>query len=126
MIRLLDRIHARFGRVLGDERRVTPEILARVMERGAKDGHLLDSEADLLAEIIELDEIRVREIMTPRVDALFCDLSGADRDEAVRRALERRQSWLPVIDADPDKVVGRVRVTELVRHPERPQGRGRL
>jgi len=118
VIRLLDRIHARLSRVLGEERRVTPEILTRVMERGAQDGHLLDTEADLLAEIIELDEIRVREIMTPRVDALFVDVSGNDRDEAIRRALERRQSWLPVIDGNPDKVVGRVRVTELVRHPD--------
>jgi CBS domain containing-hemolysin-like protein len=85
------------------------------MERGAKEGALLGVEADLLAEIIELGEIRVREIMTPRVDTLFVDVSGADREGVARAALERRLSWIPVIEGVPDRVLGRVRVLDLFR-----------
>ena len=117
---LLDRVQRSLDRFLRPERGITPDLLAKVMERGAEDGDLLASEADLLTEIIELDEIRVREIMKPRVDTFFLDLSGEGRDEACRRAIGQHQSWLPVIDGDPDHVVGRVAVRDLLRKRERP------
>lgn len=102
------------------ERGVTSEVLARIMERGAEEGALLGVEADLLAEVIELDDIRVREIMTPRVDALFLDVSEEEREAVVAEALARRLSWLPVVDGSADKVVGRVRVRDLLQRRERP------
>ena len=117
---LLDRVQRSLDRFLRPERGITPDLLAKVMERGAEDGHLLASEADLLTEIIELDDIRVREIMKPRVDTLFLELSGEERDGACRRAVEQHQTWLPVIDGDPDHVVGRVAVRDLLRKRERP------
>lgn len=97
-----------------------PETLAHVMERGAEEGTLLDLEADLVVQAVELGQIRIREIMTPRVDALFLDISGEDRNEVVEKALARRQSWLPVIDDHPDQIVGRVRLRDLLRDPGRP------
>src|SRR5688500_12636473 len=57
--------------------------------------------------------------MTPRVDAAFIDLSGAGRREAARRAVERKLSWLPVVDATPDQVDGRGSVRELLNRPDR-------
>ncbi|MEW6072280.1 MAG: hemolysin family protein [Planctomycetota bacterium] len=109
--------------LIGSRLGVTAEMLARVMERGQEEGVLLGTEADLLAELVELEGIRVREIMTPRVDALFLPRDGANRAAVVREALARRQSWLPVIDEDPDRVVGRIRVRDLLRHPDRPIAR---
>ncbi len=97
-----------------------PEVLEHVMERGAREGTLLEKEAEIVVQAVELGQVRVREIMTPRVDALFLDLSGEDRDEVVARALAERQSALPVVDGSPDQVVGRVRVRDLLRHRERP------
>ncbi|MEM7308709.1 MAG: hemolysin family protein [Planctomycetota bacterium] len=98
---------------------VTPEDLAQVLASGAAEGALHTVEAGLLAEIVELDDIRVREIMTPRVDALFVDLSEEDRREVSRRAVLEKRSWLPVVDGNPDQLVGQVRVRDLVTKPER-------
>ncbi len=120
LTRALDATTALVSRWLHDDRGLTPDDLAHVLERGAEEGMLLDVEADLLAEIVELDDIRVREIMTPRVDTLFLDHSGEGRAEATRSAIRERQSWLPVIEGDADHVVGRVRVRDLVNQPERP------
>jgi CBS domain containing-hemolysin-like protein len=103
-----------------EERGVTSEVLAHIMERGGEEGTLLGVEADLLAEVIELDDIRVREIMTPRVDTLFLDVSEQDREPVVAEALARRLSWLPVVDGSADKIVGRVRVRDLLHRRERP------
>ena len=117
---LLDRIGSGLDRLLREgEGAITPDVLANIMERGAEQGALLDVEADLLTEVIELDDIRVREIMTPRVDALFLDLSGKDRDDMVRQALDSRLAWLPVVDGRPDRVVGRVRLRDLLRKPDK-------
>ncbi len=120
VLALLEALHRGPLNWIPPERAITAEVLARVLERGAEEGTLHEREADLLSGIIELDEIRVREIMTPRVDVLFLDVSGKDREEVLRAALESRTSWLPVIDAEPDKIVGRVNLRDLVSEPDRP------
>jgi putative hemolysin len=110
-------------RGLGDagkpEQGITTEALAEVLERSAGED-LHAGEANLLAEIVELDSIRVREIMTPRVDITTLDLAATDPRAAVERAIEDRRSWLPVVDGQADRVVGCVQVRDLVRWPDRP------
>lgn len=120
LVRMLEGFHRLLAPWLRDEKGFSPDVLASVMQRGAEEGHLLGFEADLVGEVIELGSIRVREIMTPRVDALFLDLSEEGRAAVVEEALSRRQSWLPVIDGDADHVVGRVRVRELLVRPDQP------
>ena len=120
LVRILDRVSRWVEPWIGAPRGITPEMLARVMERGGKEGALLESEADLLAEVVELQDIRVREIMTPRVDTHFLRRDGENRAAVVQAALAARRSWLPVIQEDPDQVVGRARVRDLLRHPDVP------
>lgn len=115
----LELVHGVLSRWIRPEGGITSDVLARVLERGAAEGALHEREADLLSGILELEDIRVREIMLPRVDTLFLDVSGEDRAEVTRTALAQRLSWLPVIDGEPDRVEGRVNLRELVRHPER-------
>ncbi|HJO26504.1 MAG: hypothetical protein CMK00_04415 [Planctomycetes bacterium] len=110
-------------RALGEsgkpEQGITTEALGEVLERSAGED-LHAGEADLLAEIVELDSIRVREIMTPRVDVTALDLSAGDTSAVIRRALAERRSWLPVVDGQVDRVQGCVKVRDLLRWPERP------
>lgn len=119
LMQLLNGFNAVIGKVLPDDVRLTPEDLAAVLASGARAGELDVAEADLLAEIVELGDIRVREIMTPRVDATFLDLSGERREEIARAAVLAKQSWLPVVDGGPDAIVGRVRVRDLLNRPDR-------
>lgn len=114
-----------FLRALGDlareERGITTESLAEVLEQSARHGLIEDAEADLLAEVVELEGIRVREIMTPRVDmlAIDLDLPREDADVVVERALEKRLTWLPVIRGHADDVQGCVRLRDVLAQPER-------
>ncbi len=103
-----------------ERRKLTPEALAEVLERSAERGVLHATEADFLTEIVELDDIRVREIMTPRVDLLFLDTASSEREETASQALDKRLSWLPVVDGGPDRVIGRVAVRDLINQPDRP------
>jgi len=111
------------GRMLGDAGKEDPHLrpadLEAFFEKSAKSGHLLSSEADLLVEIAELESIRLRQVMTPRVDALFLSLDGSDREELGMLAAKKRLARLPVIDENPDQVVGQVRVRDLLVFPDR-------
>ncbi|MFT5051380.1 MAG: putative hemolysin [Chlamydiales bacterium] len=111
-----------FGQSDSEEVDITPEVLAEVLERSSVEGVLAAGEADLLAEIVELGDLRVREIMTPRVDMLLIDLDDdeVEQREARRQAARRRLSWLPVVRGGADNVVGQVLVRDLYRDQDRP------
>lgn len=104
----------------GGEHHLDAEELALVLESTAARGELVGADADLLPEIVELRGMRVREIMTPRVDALLLDVAELDRAPAVRAAIQARVSWLPVVDGGADQVLGRVRLRDLLRGPQTP------
>lgn len=120
LLLVLERVHRLIAGWIRPEGGITPEVLARVLQRGAAEGALHEGEVDLLTGILELEDIRVREIMSPRVDSLFLDVSGEEREAVVAAALARRLTWLPVIEGEPDRVLGRVTLRELLRHPARP------
>ena len=63
----------------------------------------------------------VRELMVPRPDVVFLDasLTVADAVQAVRRATHSR---FPVIDGDPDDVLGFVHVRDLTLPPSEEPG----
>ena len=113
-------------RVLGDaareEPRITAETLAEVLGQSAEVGLIAASEADLLAEVVELEGIRVREIMMPRVDMMSLDLLAEEDDniQLMARALARRRTWLPVVRGHADQVAGCVRMRDILSQPDRP------
>jgi putative hemolysin len=123
IVRFLLEIATRvLGEATREEPRITAETLAEVLGQSAEVGLLAASEADLLAEVVELEGIRVREIMTPRVDMLSLDLKAEEDDniQIMARALARRLTWLPVVRGHADQVSGCVRMRDILSQPERP------
>jgi putative hemolysin len=123
---VLERFIEGLYRVIGEptraEGRITTENLASALEKSAELGLLHGSEAQLLIGVLELAETRVREIMTPRVDMLFLDKQEQERDAAIEHARERKLPWLIVIDGSVDRVVGRVRLRDLLVDRRRALG----
>jgi len=118
--RLLEFLHRALGPAAHQEGGVTNEALAQALERSAEKGLLLASEAEFLTGVLELESMRVREIMTPRVEMVFLDKSEENRAEAIARGLAAKLPWIIVIDGDPDRIVGRVRLRELLLPDARP------
>lgn len=117
----LDMIQRVLGEDRREERRLTAEDLAGALERSAKQGVLEVGAADLVAEIVDLASMRVREIMTPRAHMLALDLEDPDEFDAVMAETRRRRlTWVPVVKGDPDSVVGRVLVRDLLVQPNAP------
>lgn len=106
-------------KALGEDQRlevgITPEALGEALEHSAQEGALALREADLLADIIELSGLRVREIMTPRVEVLALDLDEGPEEHAliVDEARRRRITWLPVVRGDMDSIQGAVELRDF-------------
>jgi putative hemolysin len=116
--RLLELVYRALGEAGRAERAITAEALGEVLERSAEQGLILESEAEFLAGVVELGEVRVREVMTPRVDMLAIDVLDERREEVLQRAVEERATWIAIVSGSPDRVLGRVRVRELLLAPE--------
>jgi putative hemolysin len=114
----LDAISRALGETGRPERAISSEDLAQVLAVSAQSGLIERGEADMVAEIVELAGVRVREIMTPRVDALMLDVDG-DVQACLEEAARRRLNWVPVIDEDPDHVIGCVKLRDLYLRGER-------
>lgn len=118
--RLLEWIYRALGPAGREELGVSSDALAHALERSAEQGLLLESEASFLTGLVELEDVRVRELMTPRVDMLFLDVAEVSRQSIVARGVEDKDPWVIVVDGNPDAVLGRVRTRSLLTHPERP------
>ena len=85
-------------------------LLAR---RGAKEGHLTESETDMIANALSLDDIRVSEIMTPRTVVTALD-EQLTIGEVFRRFRNIPFARMPVYHDSIDEVVGLVRRRDLL------------
>ncbi len=117
---LLEMLYRALGPGSHQEGGVTNEALAQALERSAEKGLLLGSEAEFLTGVLELEAVRARGIMTPRVELVFLDKSEDNRAEAIAQGLAGKLPWIIVIDGDPDRIVGRVRLRDLLQPDPRP------
>lgn len=100
-----------FGIKNADERQNVSEEEIKYMV--TDNDELLDDEKRMIHDILDLGDMTVHEIMTPRVDMMFVE----DVD-TVRQAVERMRgtgySRLPVYHEDIDRIVGIVHFKDLV------------
>lgn len=91
---------------------VTRTDLAILAGIGRREGSIDDDEWQVVKNVIRLDEMRVREIMTPRIDMIAVPIS-ASIAEAKQIMLEAGHFRLPVYVETMDEIVGIVVAREL-------------
>ena len=102
------------GRTSGS---VTADELAAVLDLSAKRG-LIDRNAnDLLQEIFELTDLRVADIMVPRVDMVAYDVD-APPDGLIELFGKTRLRKIPVYEARVDNILGVVHAKRLLVRPQ--------
>jgi len=106
-------ILALLGAKASSEPPVTEEEIKVLMDQGTKAGVFEASEKTLVANILRLDEQRVTDIMTPRMDILFVDLAQSG-DENRERIVASPYSRLPVCRGGLDNVLGVVSAKHLL------------
>ena len=118
---VLERMVATISRLFGGPEGAVPtrtalELKAYVRLTGSA-GRLADEEREMIEEVIEFGELKVKEVMVPRVDMVSADLADG-RDGFFEAARTGRVSKVVAIDGSPDQVRGFVAVKELLYRPD--------
>lgn len=116
LVWLLNNSSALVFRLLGLDResqdRVTAEELHLIVAEASKSGVIEESERAIISGVVRLADRPVREVMTPRKDVDWIDVSLDAR--AVRdRLLETPHSRLPVARGSVDDIVGIVQARDI-------------
>lgn len=117
LVWVLDKSSSLLLRLLGvhhaGEDSVTAEELQMIFAEATRSGVIEKEQSQILTGVVRLAERPVRELMTPRreIDAIDIHADAA----AIRATIEDSpHSLLPVFDGSPDKVVGVVKVREVL------------
>ena len=95
-----------FAPMLTRERRALSDAeLVSVVEAAADRGEFAAADAEMIAGVLRLSELRANDEMTPRVDMEGDDCDLPD-DERLRRRARARHRFLPVFRRTPDAVEG--------------------
>ena len=96
-----------------DEEEALEDEIRSIVTAGMRDGLLEEDEWDMIEGVMELDDVDVRDIMTPRseIDALPLESSWSDVLELFERV---RRTRIPVYDQSLDNCVGILYVKDLL------------
>jgi magnesium and cobalt exporter, CNNM family len=114
---LLDRTSALVFKLIGlsreSENAVTAEELHLVVAEAQTAGVLEESERAIISGIVRLADRPVREVMTPRTDVDWIDISKAG-DELRQSLKEIPHTRIPVADGSVDNIVGVIQTRDLL------------
>ncbi len=84
---------------------VTESELETIIDTMEEEGSIDEEEADMLQKVLDLSDITVEEIMTPRVDMIAFDVSE-DIDTIRDLFFKNKFSRIPVYDGQSDNIIG--------------------
>jgi len=84
---------------------VTEDELETIIDTMEEEGSIDGEEADMLQRVLDLSDITVEEIMTPRVDMVAIDIEKTV-EEITDMFIKHKFSRMPVYDGNSDNIVG--------------------
>jgi putative hemolysin len=98
-----------------DEEHITEDELKAFVNIGAEDGAIEEGEKELIQNVLEFTDTKVRDIMVPRVNIQAIEASATISDLA-DFVVEHHHSRVPIYKKNIDNVVGVITVKDLVHH----------
>ncbi|MBU3105715.1 hemolysin family protein [Clostridium gasigenes] len=99
-------------KTVGIEEKVSREEIRSLIEIGEEHGAINESERNMIDGIIEFDDKLAKEIMTPRTEIFFLELTDSIKDN-INTILEEGFSRIPIYDDDIDNIVGVLHIKDL-------------
>ncbi|MEP2735176.1 MAG: hemolysin family protein [Erythrobacter sp.] len=97
----------------GGQSSVTAEELHMIFADATNSGVIEAEQHQILAGVVRLADRPVREMMTPRTELDWIELTASDAE--IRKEIEQSpHSLLPVADGSPDTILGVVKVREVL------------
>lgn len=95
---------------------LSAEELGALLATSEKRGVIDDEEESMLQQVLELSQLRVREIMTPRIDVNAIDLT--DGPEVLMKVIhDTRLSSIPAFEGDIDHIEGIIYTRQVLPAP---------
>jgi len=91
-----------------------------ILEEGKSTGTINQNESELIENVFELKDQRVRESMIPRTDIVAIDQASSLQD-CVAAFLDSGFSKIPVFDEEIDNITGIIHAHDLFQNPENLQ-----
>ncbi|MCK4551763.1 MAG: HlyC/CorC family transporter [Tenericutes bacterium] len=88
-----------------DKLSVTESDLETIIDTMEEEGSIDEEEADMLQKVLDLSEINVEEIMTPRVDMIAIEVND-DIEDIKDIFFKNKFSRIPVYDEKVDNIIG--------------------
>ena len=88
--------------------------LRLLMQVNEEESEIQESEKQMIASILEMDETVAREVMVPRIDMVTLDVSTSLRD-ALDTIIEYGHSRIPVYEGNVDIIVGLLYAKDLLK-----------
>lgn len=86
-------------------KRISREELSMLVDTTESQGHMAPHEGEMIEEVMNLGQTRVREIMVPRVDIVALE-KGAGINDLIEVFRKTRRTKVPVYDGDIDHIIG--------------------
>ncbi|HEV2969759.1 MAG TPA: hemolysin family protein [Pirellulales bacterium] len=101
------------------------EEIRSIVSEGQREGLLEEEAREMIEGVIELGDVDVAEIMTPRTDmvSIHCELPW---DEAVRAVCQSGHTRIPVYNKSPDDIVGILHTKDLLVELAKPDDDSRV
>ena len=96
------------------EEQRTEEGIGALVEVAEEEGIIEPDQADLIEQVVEFSDKRVREVMTPRPDVVAMQ-ADASLEEMHAKYVETKLAKMPVYEKSLDDVVGVVHVQDLLQ-----------
>ena len=96
------------------EEQRTEEGIEALVEVAEEEGIIEPEQADLIEQVVEFSDKRVREVMTPRPDVVALQ-ADASLEEMHAKYVERKFAKMPVYDKVPDNIIGVVHAEDLLQ-----------
>jgi CBS domain containing-hemolysin-like protein len=84
---------------------ITEAELKVMVDEVENEGTISEEESDLIKSAIEFNDIRVKEILTPRVDMVACSVTNSNA-EIYRLFTTNHFTRIPVYDAEENNIIG--------------------
>jgi len=107
------------GKPEDDSYKLDEEAVLHLIEEGKKVGVIEEIEGDLIKRMLDLDDVLIKDIMTPK-DKIFSLPKDLDLPEILKKLKENRFSRIPVVN-DSGEFVGIFLAREILPYIKRPQ-----
>lgn len=101
------------GDIKNDKNTVSEEEIKTLVDVGEEFGIIEKQEKEMINSIFEIGDIRVTEVMVPRIDVIYIE-EDVKIEEAINTVLSHGYSRIPVIKKSIDNIVGIIYAKDLL------------